>query len=301
LGRSAQCGVGFRVFVILLFLAGCRSEGRGVPAPELLRVGILPDQSAQVLTARYKPLIEHLSKTVGIPFRYVPCDSYDQLLEKIAHGDIDLAYLGGVTYVKASQQATLKPLVMRLRDTRFTSYFLVRASHPAQSLRDLQGQRLAFGAELSTSGHYMPRHFLEQEGIAPESFFGTISFTGTHDATALTVANGQADVGAANATIIDQMRRDGRIPEGAMRVLWETPPYADYVWAIRADLPPEVINRTRDAFLMLDASQSAHRRVLEPMAAQVFLPARNEDFAALADMISHTEQSTRTHPAGALE
>jgi phosphonate transport system substrate-binding protein len=264
----------------------------------MLRVGVLPDQRPPVLQARYGPLVGHLSEMTGVPFRYIPCDSYDHLLEKITQGQIDLAYLGGVTYVKASQRSSLIPLVMRRRDTRFTSYFLVRSDHPAHTFQDLKGQRMAFGAELSTSGHYMPRHFLAQEEITPETFFSSVSYTGSHDVTALAVLHGQADVGAANAAIVDQMRRDHRIGEGQLRVLWETPPYADYVWALRSNLPQELTNRIRNAFLMLDPTQSAHQRVLEPMAAQVFLPARNEDFASLAAIIQKTENRTREHPAG---
>ena len=29
---------------------------------------------------------------------------------------------------------------------------------------------------------------------------------------------------------------DGRLDPASVRILWETPPYADYVWAIRSEI-----------------------------------------------------------------
>ncbi len=270
--------------VMVPLCVACSTNERDM-VPDVLRIGILPLQAPEATQARYQPLVDHLAATVGVPCRLVPVASYADLLKKIERREVELAYLGGVTFVLAHAQSGVVPLVMRKRDIHYTSYFLVRAGHSAQTLADLNGTRLAFGSRLSTSGHLMPRHFLVEQGLEPESFFGEIAYTGSHDRTALSVRDGRTDVGAASADIVQQMYADGRLSRKAVRVLWETPSYADYVWVVDRALDEGLVTRLRDAFLMLDSGIPEHKQVLESVGARVFMPALSEEFSLLADIV----------------
>jgi len=265
---------------MLLLVPGCTGES---PAqdPTVLRVGVLPDESEHALRERYGDLLAYLSEQVGVLHElYVPAN-YADLLASFARGEFDLAYFGGVTFIRASQESGALPLVMRDVDLRFTSYFLVRRDAPGGTIEDFRGQHFAFGSNLSTSGHLMPRYFLRQLGITPERFFATTEYAGSHDRTVYAVRDGRVDLGAVNAEVVDQMLGDGRIRSDEVRVLWTTPPYADYVWATRPGLSEELLRRLRDAFLSLDPGNKGHLRVLSRLGAGGFLPASVEDFAAL--------------------
>ena len=45
------------------------------------------------------------------------------------------------------------------------------------------------------------------------------------------------------------MLNDGRLAPGELRIVEETPPYADYVWAVRTNTSEDLVARLRDAFL----------------------------------------------------
>ena len=277
--RSLLLGL-LAAFVCLL---GCGRPDH--PLPSVLRFGVLPDQDVEALQRRYQPLLRWLSKETGRDCELLVPSSYDHLLDLFHTAAVDVARFGGHTFVRSRLRDGAVPLVMRDVDMRFTSVFLVRSDDTATTLSALRGGKLGFGSRLSTSGHLMPRYFLSHQGMLPELFFESVEYSGTHDATALWVRDGRVDVGGANSTIIRAMYQDGRLAEGDVRVLWETPPYVNYVWAIRPALGERPKVALRTAFLKLSPAQPHHRRILDLVGAGGYLPADVDDFARLLEIV----------------
>ena len=230
--------------------------------PRVLRIGVLPDSALDILKNKYTPLIEYLREETGIPTELVIPASYEDLLTRFHDHDIDLAFFGGYTYVIAHERDHAVPLALRDIDLQFTSLFLVRADNPATSLEDLRGKTFTFGSDLSTSGHLLPRYFLLEQGIKPEKFFGKVLYSGAHDRTAYWIRDGKVDCGVANSSIIRKMLADGKLGKNDVRILWETPPYSDYVWAIQENIDPALRQQILEAM-------DVHRK---------FLPALDKDF-----------------------
>jgi phosphonate transport system substrate-binding protein len=247
---------------------------------------VLPDERPEALRQRYEPLIAFLSRELDQEVRLIVPEDYGQLVTRFGSGDLDLAYFGGATYVAAAEKHGALPLVIRDIDVEFTSYFLARAERPESAVADFDGMVFAFGSELSTSGHLMPRFFLQEQDIAPETFFGKVRYSGAHDTTVAWVRDGLADLGAVNAEIVEAMLRDGRLAPGVLRIVWETPPYANYVWALRPGLREAYTNRLRDAFLSLSPIDEAAAEILQRMGAGGFLPAAPDEFARLREVMS---------------
>jgi len=273
---------------LAIVVAGCQPDDRSAPAstPRVLRIGLLPHQSADQTKARFEPLFSYVSERIGHPHELVIGNSYAELLRLFHDGKIDLAFFGGITYLMAERSDGAMPLAMRDIDTRFVSAFVVRADSTARSLEDMKGTVLAFGSSLSTSGHVMPRYFLERRGIHPESFFRKIVHTGGHDRTAYAVRNGRADVGVLDPRVLDSMVSDGRMGAGELRVLWTTPPYPDYVIAVRADLDRRLCDAIRDALLALGVDDPEQAAILRRLDAGYFLPASPQDFKPLLEAAS---------------
>jgi phosphonate transport system substrate-binding protein len=275
---------------LALVLAACVPE-KEQELPNPLRIAVLPDQEPDRLIERYTPLTEYLGKELGVEVELTVPQSYGHLLELFHDRDVDLAYFGGVTFVQANLRDGAEALVMRDVDAKFTSYFLVRTDEPATQIGDMAGRRFSFGSSLSTSGHLMPRYFLRESNIVPEDFFDDVAYSGAHDQTAISVRDGLADVGVANSVVIDNMFKDGRLRTDQVRILSETPPYADYVWALRSGFSEASTDRLRDLFLALSHQSQDHSRVLESLGARMFLPAGASDFNQLETLLSELGQT----------
>ncbi len=300
--RGLSPGFARSVFVILAIalLAGLvllwpvddAGDGERHATPALLRIGVLPDQSPESLRRRFTPLLDYLSMRLNIEVELRLPGSYQDLLDQFHAQEIDLAYFGGYAYIKANQLDQARALVMRRIDTRFTSVFVVAAGSDARELVDTRGQRIGFGSQLSTSGHLMPRYFLEQMGMVPEDFFSRVDFSGAHDRTAFWVRDGIVDVGALNATTFRSMLEDNRLEPGQLSVLWETPPYADYVWALHPSVGDDLGHAIRDAFLALSPDRDDHRAILDALDASGFIPADPSYFENLETIVRSREAAS---------
>jgi len=139
---------------------------------QVLRVGVLPDENVEMLRERYAPLCEFMKQDTRSSCELIFPEDYSDLLDRFGRGEVELAYFGGVTFVRARAEHGAVPLVMRDVDSRFTSVLMVPADSDDRTLADLKGKRFSFGSRLSTSGHLMPRYFLNKEnGIQPEKYF----------------------------------------------------------------------------------------------------------------------------------
>lgn len=272
--------------ILCLIVLACSLERDAKEATlTTLRIGVLPGETKERLVARHSPLAEYLAREIGIPCKLIIPDSYEELVEQFHDGEIDLAYFGGFTFVQAHRSDGAVPLVMRDVDARFTTYFLVRGDNSAQMVKDFKGKSFSFGPRLSTSGHLMPRHFLLEQGIVPEDFFREVQYSGTHDKLVLMVRDKVIDLGVANSLVVQKMFDEGTLAKDDVRVLWETPPYANYVWAIRPIMGEALQIQIRDAFLALSRMNREHAEILSEAGAGHFLPASSSDFILLEQTI----------------
>ncbi len=248
--------------------------------PAVLRVSAIPDESPTELQRKFKPLGDYLKKETGVDVQFTPVTDYAAVVEGLANNKIDLAWLGGFTYVQAKlrTQGGAQPIVQRAEDEKFTSRFIVPAASPVRSLAELKGKTFAFGSPSSTSGHLMPRFFLQKEGIDADRDFKTVAFSGAHDATVAFVASGRADGGVLNASVWEKLVESANPNAAKVRVLATTPPYYDYNWTVRPGLDATLTRKIRDAFLKLDPAVAEHKEILALQRATKFIPTQASNY-----------------------
>ena len=277
--------------ILMVFVGAALSQAPDEETLEAqLRVAVLPDVGHENLQKRNQLLFQYLTEETGIKIQYIKCNTYEEILEAFHEKKVDLAWFGGYTFVKAHLQDRAIPLVMRDVDLKFSSYFLVRKNHPATGIFDFKNKEIAFGSRLSTSGHLMPRYFLSEKNIIPETFFSAVRYSGTHDTTLKWVLDGTVDLGVANSKVIDKMLEEDIFTQKEIRVLWETPYYSNYVWAVHpsVSLPTQI--KIRDAFLRLSGKNPRHKKILDQWNAQYFYPASIEDFLIIRKIVKKLMQ-----------
>jgi phosphonate transport system substrate-binding protein len=265
------------LFCLLSLAAGLSAHAQSATT---LRVSAIPDEAPTELQRKFKPLGEYLKKETGLDVQFTPVTDYAAVVEGLATNKIDMAWLGGFTFVQAKLRTggAAVPIVQRAEDEKFTSKFIVPTDSKAKTLADLRGATFAFGAPSSTSGHLMPRHFLAQAGITPEKDFKTVAFSGAHDATVAFVASGRAEAGVLNASVMDKLVESANPNAAKVRVLATTAPYYDYNWTVRPGLDAATTKKLADAFLKLDAANPAHKEILELQRASKFIPTKASNY-----------------------
>ncbi len=257
----------------LLFAHGAAAQG-------VLRVSAIPDEAPTELQRKFKPLGEYLAQETSMKVEFIPVTDYAAVVESLATGKLDLAWLGGFTFVQAKLRSngTAIPIVQRAEDEKFTSRFIVPLDSTAKSLADLKGKTFAFGSPSSTSGHLMPRYYLLKAGIDPDKDFKNVAFSGAHDATVAFVASGRADAGVLNTSVWDKLVESKNPNAQKVRVLVTTPPYYDYNWTVRGDLDPALVKKITAAFLKLDPANPAQKAIMDLQRASRFVPTKAANY-----------------------
>jgi len=263
------------VAAILLVTVGC-SGGR----EQTLRLAMIPSTDPGKIVRDNEPLVKYLEKETGSRIELVVPTNYAAVVEAISNDRVDIAYLGGFTFVQASRRAGVVPLVQRERDQNFHSVFITQPRAGINTLADLKGHSFAFGDVNSTSGHLMPAYYMRAANV-DQDLLAKALYTGGHDATALAVANGKVDAGAMDELVFGNMMKSGKITAEQVRVFYTTPPFFDYVWAARKSIDPKVGKSFADALLKLDASNPEQKVLLDLLNATKYLRAEDSSYDKL--------------------
>jgi phosphonate transport system substrate-binding protein len=289
---SKRLFVIFILFLLsLILLSGCQraaEQKKQVKVKErikVLRVSAIPDEDPDELNRIYQPIVRYLQKQLGIEVKFVPVVDYAATVEGLVAKKLDLVWYGGLTHVQARKRTQGKAyaIVMRQEDAKFHSKFISRTDSGINTLSDLKGKTFAFGSVSSTSGHLMPRYFLLKHGLDPDKDFKKYSYSGAHDATAAWVQAGKVDAGALNEAVWRKLVETGKIDTKKVKVFWTTPAYVDYNWTVRGDLPKNLVEKIKQAFLRLDYNDPEDRKILDLHSTKGYIPASEDKWQEIEE------------------
>jgi len=248
-------------FLLLLLSAGCASNAKlSTERPPILRFAYNPSSDdIETSLKRYRRLEEYLEKTLGMPVQLVQASGYSSTIEAMRARKVDCATMGPMSYLIASQRAGAEAIV--LPGTRqngpgtYQSCIIVRGDSPIRSLDELlaggRNYTFAFVDPASTSGHLIPRAFLESKGVDPEETFRKVHFSTSHLTTLYTVVGPKVDAAATMPSMIQALIFKQKIKQGDVRILWQSPPIPQSPVTVRKDLPESFKQQLRQAFLDL--------------------------------------------------
>jgi phosphonate transport system substrate-binding protein len=251
-------------------------------AQQVLRVSAIPDEAPTELQRKFKPLGSYLEQKTGMKVEFVPVTDYAASVEGLINNKLDMVWFGGFTFVQAKVRSNGKvlPIVQREEDQSFKSVFIT-TNKSINKLEDLKGKTFSFGSESSTSGHLMPRYYLLDAKINPDTDLKRIAFSGAHDATVAAVSGGKVDAGVVNISVWEKLVSQGKVDSNAVRVFYTTPGYFDYNWTVRSDMDPALRKKLTDAFIALNKNDPQGKQILDLQRATRFIPSKPENYAAI--------------------
>lgn len=253
-------------------------------AAQTLAFSAIPDEDETRLVERFTKVADYLSKTLGVPVKYIPVKSYGAAVTAFKNNQIQLGWFGGLSGVQARRAVPgSMALAQGEEDKAFVSYFIANAStgiapDEAKLPDAVKGKTFTFGAKTSTSGRLMPEFYIDKRfGESPEKVFSRVGFSGDHTKTVELVSTGAYQVGAVNFTTFDDMVAKKQVDPSTVRIIWKTPSYPDYNWSIRGDADKTFgagfTAKVRAA--LLDMKDPA---LLASFPRSKFIPAENSDY-----------------------
>jgi len=234
---------------------------------ELLFGSVAMDIPA-VMHKRLTPLTKYLSKTLNRPVSLRLSPNMGAAIDETAKGNVDLAYLTPVAYLKAHEKggAQIVAKTVTKGKASFQLMIVVREDSDIKSIQDLVGKSFAFGDKRAL----LQRAAVVGAGIELKQF-SDYKFIGHYDNIARAVMNGDFDAGVLKDTMAYKWQGKG------LRILHSSPELPPYNIAASKNVDKKLLAELRQAFLALDGNNPEHLKVIKA------LDKKYDGFAATSD------------------
>ena len=225
--------------------------------PKEVTFAILSTESAPEITRRWAPVLAQLEKDLGIKVKHTTATDYRGTIEALKFKKAELGWLGPKAYIEASTNnyANVEPIAqVRAQNGSlgYRSCLIVHADSDVFTPEDMAGKTFAFNDPNSTSGYLVPQTFFMTEmSIDHRKHFSKVTFSGSHEASILAVANKKVDIASTNLPDMQQLTREGKVPRGALRVIWVSKLIPNDPVVVRKDLPASLRQAVQESLISM--------------------------------------------------
>jgi len=217
-----------------------------------LRVLLIPaDGGTESGTkADYLPVFNAITRTTGLQFDLKVGQSYGAVVEGMCNQLADIAFFGPVAYVQAHQRGCAQLLAVGVEKGESVYYagMFTKADSPIAAVKDVKGQRMAFGDVNSASSFTFQVAMLLDVGLDPVRDLAAIRMTGSHASSLAALTQGQVDVASLSFDSYEKAVKQGAVDAKQIKVIAKSIPIPYPPLALNSKLPEALKTQLKSAF-----------------------------------------------------
>lgn len=262
-----------------------------------IKFGIISTESQANQKPLWEPFIKDMEKQIGVPVKPFYVTQYAGVIEAMKAGDVQIAWYGGKSYVEAARRSNAEVFAQTVNDDGskgYVSHLITNKNNEvatgAKALGENKGDEyviensekltFAFNDPNSTSGFLVPSFYVfAKNAVNPKEAFKRLIFSGSHEATALAVANNQVDVATNNSESLSRLEKTNPEARKNIEVIWTSELIPSDPIAYRKDLPEELKTKIKDFF-----HNYKNEQVLKPLEWQGFVPAEDKTWDTIREL-----------------
>lgn len=279
-----------RTFITLIAAAALSTQAHAEEAKPL-NFGIISTESSTNLKSVWQPVIDDLSRAIGVPVKPFFASDYAGIIEGMRFNKVQLGWFGNKSAIEAVDRAkgeVFASVIDKDGNPGYWSLLIVNKDSNLKTLDDVLKSpgKLSYGAgdPNSTSGTAVPGYYLwAANKIEPKTFFKTMR-SSNHETNLLSVINKQVDVAVNNTEALERYRLNtGKDANDSVRVLWKSPLIPADPLVMRSDLPADLKGRIRDFFVNYGKGKDAQREManLKALTYQGFRASDNQQLVPI--------------------
>lgn len=283
---------------LALGVASCGSgdDKAGGGSPSEITFSILSAEGQASSGPLWQPLLDDMSKAIGVPVKPYFGSNYTVLVEAMRGGHTQVAWFSAKPALEAVDRAEAE-VIARIVDPEgrdsYRSTLIVRTGSGI-TLDDVMacGKQYDFGIgdAQSTSGTLAPMTFLfNPRNIEPAECFKTVR-SANHQANAFGVATGVLDVATSNTVNTVFLTRQNPQIAAQITEIWQSPPIPESGIVVREDLDPALKEKIRSFFLTYGQGEGAEaerqRQVLAGLNYSEFRAADDSYLDPVREMVA---------------
>ena len=286
------------VAALTLGLAACGKGEEKAPgaAPSEITFSILSAEGQASSGPLWQPLLDDMSKAIGVPVKPYFGSNYTVLVEAMRGNHTQVGWFSAKPEVEAIDRAKAEVIARTVNREGLDSYqstLIVKKGSDITLDKVLAcGKQYNFGIgdAQSTSGTLAPMTFLfNARGVVPSQCFKTVR-SANHQANAFGVATGVIDVATSNSVNTIFIRRENPQLADQIEEIWTSPPIPESGIVVREDLDPALKEKIRSFFLTYGQGEGAEaerqRKVLAGLEYSRFAAADDSYLNPIREMIA---------------
>ncbi|MBL6614465.1 MAG: phosphonate ABC transporter substrate-binding protein [Reyranella sp.] len=283
---------------VAAFATSAQAQSWKSAYPELV-IAVVPAENASGVSERYAPFVEYLSKELGTKVTLRVANDYAAVIEGQRNGSIQIAGYGPASYARAIVTGVaVEPFVTTVNNDGTIGYysvFYVKADSPYKTIEDLKGKNLGLVDPNSTSGNNVPRFALNKMKINPESFFGKVTYTGSHENAVLALQQGTVDIAANwwnsdDDSNLTRMANKSLAKKDDFRIVYKSDLIPNSPYAYLANLPPDLKAAILKAFLEAPTKAKAAFDKLSDGKDKEFIKVDAKYYEPVVELIKFIDQ-----------
>lgn len=266
--------------------------------PELT-FAMVPGENAGDTNARWTPMMDYLSKTLGVKVSLRIVNDYAAVIEGQKAGNIHVALYGPASYARAYKiGADISPFALEVSKSAGKGYYsvlYVKKDSPYKKIEDLKGKPVAFVDPNSTSGNNVPRFEMNKLGLDPDKFFSKVVYSGTHENSVLALQQGTVDAAfnawdSETSSTLTKMETKGMAKYSDYRIIFKSAQIINSPLAYLNSLPDDMKSAIRDAFLnAYKNDQAAFDKAYDGKYLS-YEPVKHDDYKGIVDLITFVDE-----------
>ena len=251
---------------------------------EYVYLGVLPRDNPRISYEKYQPLIDYLTDNTMYNFELLLKLTYDETVDALGNGDIDIAFLGPLTYLNAHAKYGAVSILKSITDkgdAYYRSVIVARENSPINKLSQLKGKKFAFASFESTAGNLIPRLLLAEHGIHLKELYTYHNFK-YHGSVVKWVLRGIYDAGAVRESVAEKY-----LPLG-LKIMSISQPIPTGPVVVGPKTPYAVAEAVKTALLGLNKTKEGKKilKKVDPELRGGFIEATDIDYENIREMVN---------------
>lgn len=254
---------------LILSIFYCLTVGRaGADEDQLLRFGVVPQQSASRLAALWVPLLAELENRGAPTLAFRTAPDIPTFEQRLAAGEYDLAYMNPYHYTVFSQSPGYRAFA-KARGRRIQGILVTRRDSSLTTLSDLDGAELAFPSPAAFAASILTRANLASAGVSFQP-----RYVSSHDSVYHAVAKGLYPAGGGVVRTFESVAPHIR---EQLQILWTSDGYTPHAFAAHPRLGTDTVGEIAALMIGL-AEDETGRALLEPLRLPGLEAAQDADW-----------------------
>ncbi|MDO8264098.1 MAG: phosphonate ABC transporter substrate-binding protein [Gallionella sp.] len=221
-----------------------------------MNFGILSTESSQNLKQDWQPVINDMSRKLGIKVTAFFAPDYAGVIEGMRFNKVQFAWLGNKSAIEAVERANGEIFAQTINadgSLGYYSFVSVHKDSPYNTLDDIfrNAKNMSFGMgdPNSTSGFLVPSYYVfALNNVNPKTAFKAVRGA-NHETNIMAIANKQVDAAVHSSDVLERIQTRQPDIANQLRQIWKSPLIASDPLVWRKDLPQDLKGKIKDFFL----------------------------------------------------